>query len=111
MNTEAQLTKRETEIAELLAWGGLTKEVADKLYISQHTVKTTVKNIYRKTEVRSVGQLSAWYFCTRFNISKMMNPLLSLLFICLVGVTEINTDDQVMRARTSRARTSRAKRK
>jgi DNA-binding CsgD family transcriptional regulator len=106
MNTQAQLTKRESEIAAMVAFGGQTKEIAHKLYISEHTVKTTVKNIYRKAEVRSIGQLSAWWFCKHFNISTLINPLLSVLFMVLVGVTEFKSNDQVMRvARTARVRT------
>lgn len=37
-----ELTKRETEIAELLSEGLLYKEIADKIFISIDTVKNTL---------------------------------------------------------------------
>lgn len=39
MRAEAGLTQRETQIAELLAWGAAKKEVADRLSISPRTVR------------------------------------------------------------------------
>lgn len=41
MRAEAGLTQRETQIAELLAWGAAKKEVADRLSISPRTVENT----------------------------------------------------------------------
>lgn len=48
MRAEAGLTQRETQIAELLAWGAAKKEVADRLSISPRTVENTARNIYSK---------------------------------------------------------------
>ena len=45
------LTKRETEIVELLSQGLLYKEIAEKIFISLDTVKKHVGNIYRKLQV------------------------------------------------------------
>lgn len=52
MRAEAGLTQRETQIAELLAWGAAKKEVADRLSISPRTVENTARNIYSKKEYR-----------------------------------------------------------
>lgn len=41
-------TSREKEIIEQLALGLNSYEIADKLFISKHTVDTHKKNIYRK---------------------------------------------------------------
>ena len=38
MNEFAELTKRESEIAELFAWGASKKDIATRLYISERTV-------------------------------------------------------------------------
>ena len=48
-----QLTKREWEILQLLDKGYRYKEIGDKLTISIKTVRSTVRDIYRKLEVHS----------------------------------------------------------
>jgi DNA-binding NarL/FixJ family response regulator len=50
---EVGLTVRETEILERIASGSSIVEIGQHLFISPHTVKTHVKNIYRKLEARS----------------------------------------------------------
>ncbi|HQX21651.1 MAG TPA: LuxR C-terminal-related transcriptional regulator [Gammaproteobacteria bacterium] len=49
MNLNAELTKRETEVAEFIAWGAAEKQIAYKLRIAVNTVKNTKRNIYEKT--------------------------------------------------------------
>ncbi len=47
------ISKRETEVLELLASGYLYKEISDKLGIGVETVRTHVKNICVKMQVRN----------------------------------------------------------
>jgi DNA-binding NarL/FixJ family response regulator len=47
------LTARECEILALLRAGHTNKELADRLYISVHTVKTHLKNLFEKLSVLS----------------------------------------------------------
>jgi DNA-binding NarL/FixJ family response regulator len=47
------LTARESEVAVFLANGCSNREIADALFISEHTVKTHLKAILRKTGVAS----------------------------------------------------------
>lgn len=47
------LSKREKEILELLAAGYRNKEIADKLFISSHTVRSHIYHIYEKLHVKS----------------------------------------------------------
>ncbi|MFM2136629.1 MAG: hypothetical protein RL021_2029 [Bacteroidota bacterium] len=47
------LSKREKEILELLAAGFRNKEIADKLFISSHTVRSHIYHIYEKLHVKS----------------------------------------------------------
>ncbi|MGH7495334.1 MAG: response regulator [bacterium] len=47
------LTERETQILSYLAKGYHDKEIADTLYLSVETVRTHVRNIYKKIHVRS----------------------------------------------------------
>ncbi|MEO0469878.1 MAG: helix-turn-helix transcriptional regulator [Bacteroidota bacterium] len=53
------LTKREREIAALLARGTTYKEIAEQLFISLPTVKTHASNIYRKCQVKNRSELMA----------------------------------------------------
>ncbi len=52
-----KLTDREKEILIFLELGLTNKNIGDKLYISETTVKTHLKNIYHKFEVNSRTQL------------------------------------------------------
>ncbi len=50
------LTDREREVLELIAHGLSNAEVADRLYLTEGTVKTHVKHIFEKLEVRDRTQ-------------------------------------------------------
>ena len=52
-----KLSKRETEIIKLLSEGLNNSEIASKLNISLHTVKTHRKNINKKTSCKNVSEL------------------------------------------------------
>lgn len=71
----AQLTKRESEIAGLLAWGASKKEVADMLFISTRTVENTARNIYKKTGVQKATELCVFWFCSRCGVKTSLDPL------------------------------------
>lgn len=49
----AALSRRELDILDLVARGVSFGEAAERLFISPHTVKTHIKNIYRKLEAHS----------------------------------------------------------
>lgn len=55
------LTVRENQVLELLAKGQQIKEISTKLFISKDTVKTHVKNIYKKLHVNSKKQLMTFF--------------------------------------------------
>lgn len=48
-----KLSKREKEILKTLVYGLKNKEIADRLYISEMTVKTHINRIFKKLEVDS----------------------------------------------------------
>lgn len=75
MKLNAELTKRETEVAELLAWGAAKKEVADKLFISTRTVENTARSIYTKTGVQKATELCVWWFCSKCGVAPSLDPL------------------------------------
>jgi len=50
---ENPLSDRETEVLKLLSQGLNYKDVAEEIYLSPHTVKTHIKNIYSKLHVNN----------------------------------------------------------
>ena len=50
-------TRREEEVFELLLKGRTSKQIADKLFVSNNTVLTHLKSIYRKVGVHSKTQI------------------------------------------------------
>ena len=63
------LSGREREILQLIAEGFTSKEIADKLFISNKTVDTHKKNIMERTNTNSVAGL------TRYAIRAGISPL------------------------------------
>ena len=53
---ERMVTKREEEVLQLIADGCSTPEVAERLYISQKTVKNHLASIYQKLDARDRTQ-------------------------------------------------------
>ena len=56
----SQLTRREIEILGKLAGGNSNQNIAETLFISRHTVKTHIYNIYKKINVSDRLQAALW---------------------------------------------------
>ena len=56
---KAELTRRELEVLKLLVEGYKDRQISDSLYISEHTVRSHIKNIYKKMRVSSRSQAVA----------------------------------------------------
>jgi DNA-binding NarL/FixJ family response regulator len=61
--TKAPLTEREAEILRLIAQGASNREIAERLFISEKTVKNHVSNLLRKLELE--GRTQAAIFALR----------------------------------------------
>lgn len=57
---QIQLSKRELEVLICLADGCSSKEIGDKLYISENTVNHHRKNLHAKTGATNVVELISW---------------------------------------------------
>jgi two-component system nitrate/nitrite response regulator NarL len=64
-----QLTAREREVLQLLAEGASSEQVAEKLSVSSHTVRTHVQNTLAKLQVHS--RLEAATFAVRYGIAEV----------------------------------------
>ena len=60
------LTKRELEVLKNLSYGMYNKEIAEKLDISERTVKNHISNIFKKIEVTDRTQAAV--FAIRNNL-------------------------------------------
>lgn len=58
--TEA-LSDREKELCALIAEGYSNKEIADKMYLSEGTVRNYLSVVLEKSELRDRTQLAIWY--------------------------------------------------
>ena len=54
------LTKRERSVIHLIAQGASNNTIADKLNISDHTVKTHLYSAFKKTNSRNRVELANW---------------------------------------------------
>jgi DNA-binding NarL/FixJ family response regulator len=66
----AELTKREQEILKLLANAHTTQEIAEKLFISPHTVDTHRKNLLSKLNLKSTPALVKYALENGYNDPK-----------------------------------------
>lgn len=56
----AKLTKREQQIIKLLGSGASNIEIADKLFVSENTVKTHLHNVFKKINAKNRLQALIW---------------------------------------------------
>lgn len=59
-NASNSLTKREIEILKILAIGGTNRDIAEKLDITERTVKNHVSNIFKKIDVNDRTQAAVF---------------------------------------------------
>ena len=60
-NILSKLTKRETEILKMVSEGQFNKQIADKLGITERTVKNHIYNIFKKLNVSDRTQAAIVY--------------------------------------------------
>jgi DNA-binding CsgD family transcriptional regulator len=60
------LTEREREITQLLSHGASTAEMAERLFLSPHTVRDHLKAVFEKVGVSSRGELVAKLFAEHY---------------------------------------------
>jgi DNA-binding CsgD family transcriptional regulator len=54
------LTKREVEVANLVRSGLSNRDIANRLFVTEKTIKFHTTSIYKKLKVKSRSQLIVW---------------------------------------------------
>lgn len=108
MNTQqVKIGKREQQVWEYIAWGASLKETANLLGISYRTVDNTVRKLKLKLRLQKVTELSAYWFCTHFNISFDLSPLvkkaMAISMIVILAFSEKSFSTPIYVRRTRRA--------
>lgn len=57
---EMELTRREMQVLSALCQGGSNLDIADSLFVSEHTVKSHLYSVFRKLEVKNRMQAITW---------------------------------------------------
>ena len=73
-NENDELTIREKEVLRLVALGHSNKIIADKLFISIHTVISHRKNISEKTGIKSISGLTVYAILNNLIDTNSINP-------------------------------------
>ncbi|WP_331375629.1 helix-turn-helix transcriptional regulator [Sinorhizobium chiapasense] len=68
------LTVREIQILDLICMGTQNKIIADRLGLSENTVKVHVRNIYRKMDVRNRTEAASRYFRSDADLASLRAP-------------------------------------
>lgn len=68
---QAGITPKEYEIIELVAQGFSNKEISEKTFLSEGTIRNYLSNILNKLELRDRTQLAVFYYNSDFAANKM----------------------------------------
>lgn len=82
-NQNSELTQRELHVAHESLKGKSTKQIADSLFITEHTVKAHLKSIFIKTgtkrRVELISKLFAIILENNFSNEQLKNAINSLI--------------------------------
>ncbi len=59
-NLDVELTRREIQVLQYLKDGSSNNSIAQSLFVSEHTVKSHLYNIFRKIDVKNRAQARVW---------------------------------------------------
>ena len=60
LKSREDISGREREVMQLLCEGATNREIADRLIVSEHTVKVHLRNILNKLNLRNRQQVAAY---------------------------------------------------
>lgn len=100
------VTNKEMEVAELVTFGMLEKEISEHLHMSVNTVKVHKRNIYNKLGCKKDVDLARWYLQRKCGVRLEPKPAIrkyvAFFFLIIVMVSEFQ-NLELLRVRTCRA--------
>ena len=86
MNLEVKLSKRELEVAEVMAFAKCKHDAADKLCISEGTLSAHSFRIYEKLQINSKSELVIWWFVKKLGIELSKIPYFKTTLAIIMSV-------------------------
>lgn len=74
LSESSELTTREKDVLKLVALGHSSKEIADQLFISTHTVISHRKNLTEKLGIKSISGLTVYAILNKLIDPDSINP-------------------------------------
>lgn len=102
MNLTANLSKREAEVAEVLAFTKSKEQAADKLCIAPGTLAAHSFRIYEKLEINTKSELVIWWFVKNFGIEMSKIPAFVVALFINIAMLLPNDKMTVRRFRSDR---------
>lgn len=99
MNLDANLSKRELEVAEMIAFSTDRKKAAERLFISEGTLSAHSYRIYEKLEINKQSELVIWWFMKMLNIKKDQIPYFKLIPILIICIGLLSEREMICRRR------------
>lgn len=105
-----RITHREMEVAELISFGLIEKEMADYLGISIFTLRAHKRNLFYKTGCRNIADVTRWYIQRTAGIHieprEGIKKLISVFMLMLIMLAEF-ADSEFIRNRIRARRIAR----
>ena len=86
MNLEVKLSKRELEVAEVMAFTKCKHDAAEKLFISEGTLSAHSFRIYEKLQINSKSELVIWWFVKKLGIELSKIPYFKTTLAIIMSV-------------------------
>jgi len=97
------LTKQENKVVNLVCVGYSDKEAADVLCVSTKTISNHKQNIFQKLGFSKTTELSAWYWCQKFNTKFDLNELkkqaIAVIFFFCTVASALDFENPTFRSR------------
>ncbi|WP_407478297.1 response regulator transcription factor [Elizabethkingia meningoseptica] len=99
MNLEANLSKREIEVAEMIAFSTDRKKAAERLFISEGTLSAHSYRIYEKLEINKQSELVIWWFMKKLGVKKEQIPYFKLVPVLILCFGILSEKEMICRRR------------